>query len=60
MGLARVITPALTTVRVPQIEMGRAAAQFLLAKIGEETDLSSTTFETEFIERGSLKPPRVT
>ncbi|AEI92666.1 LacI family DNA-binding transcriptional regulator [Roseobacter litoralis] len=58
-GLARVVTPALTTVRVPQIEMGRAAAQFLLAKIAGENDLSSTTFATEFIQRESLKPPRL-
>lgn len=58
-GLARVLTPPLATVRVPQAEMGRAAAQLLLAKIGGATDLSSRTFDTEFIHRASLTAPRI-
>ncbi len=53
-GIARVLTPPLATVRVPQIEMGQAAARLLLAKLGGQSGLSSTTFDTEFIHRGSL------
>jgi LacI family transcriptional regulator len=57
-GLARVVTPALATVRVPQFEIGHAAARLLLDIIAGRTDLASTTFETEFIHRASLAPPR--
>jgi LacI family transcriptional regulator len=56
-GIARVVTPPLATVRVPQIEIGRAAAQLLLQKIAKREGLASTTFPTEFIERPSLAPP---
>jgi LacI family transcriptional regulator len=57
-GIARVITPALTTVRVPQEEMGREAARLLMAKSQGASDLTSCTLETEFILRASLVPPR--
>ncbi len=56
-GLARVVTPALATVRVPQFEIGHAAASLLLDIIAGRSDLASTTFETEFIHRASLAPP---
>lgn len=57
-GLSRVVTPPLATVRVPQIEMGQKAAKLLLAVLNGETGLSSTTLETEFMHRASLAPPR--
>lgn len=57
-GLARVVTPALATVRVPQIAMGQAAARLLLQLISGETVLTSSVFETEFVHRASLAPPR--
>jgi LacI family transcriptional regulator len=57
-GLARVLTPPLATVRVPQQEIGRAAAQLLIAKIAGETEVSSTVFPTEFVHRGSLVESR--
>ena len=57
-GLARVVTPALATVRVPQIEMGRAAAELLVSRLAGAQVLSSTTFATEFIHRASLAAPR--
>lgn len=57
-GLARVVTPPLATVRVPQIEMGRGAARLLLSMLRGETGLTSTTLPTEFIPRASLCPPR--
>ncbi len=56
-GLSLVSAPALTTVRVPQIEMGRAAAEILLAKL-DGKDAASAVFETQVVERGSLAAPR--
>ncbi len=56
-GLSLVCHPALTTVRVPQFEMGRAAAAILLARLAGKP-AESALFETQIIERGSLAPPR--
>ena len=56
-GLARVAHPALTTVRVPQLEMGRGAARLLLRRLAGESDLRSLEFETELVMRDSLAPP---
>lgn len=56
-GLASVVTPPLTTVRVPQIEMGRMAAQALLAKMDGGTGDMSRKLPTHWVERGSLGPP---
>ena len=55
-GLASVVTPPMTTVRVPQIEMGRAAAALLLDVVAGKPDLSGVRLDTQFIERGSLGP----
>ena len=52
--LASAIFPALTTVRVPQIEMGKMAAQLLLRLIAKETNVHSVEFDTEIIMRDSL------
>ncbi len=56
-GIASVVTPAMTTVRVPQIEMGRAAAKTLLDMVTGKPVLS-TKLATQFITRGSLGPAR--
>ena len=56
-GIARVVWPALTTVRVPQQEMGQVAARLLLAKLAGAHTLSSTRLETQMIMRGSLVAP---
>ena len=56
-GIARVVTPTLATVRVPQMEMGRAAARLLLDRIAGRADLSSAVFPTTFVPRASLAPP---
>jgi len=55
-GLARVVDPALTTVRVPQIEMGRTAAEKLLARLAGDAAVTSHEFDTEIIFRASLGP----
>ena len=56
LDLARATYPALTTVRVPQVEMGRTAAQLLLAKLAGDADVRSVEFDTEVILRDSLGP----
>lgn len=55
-GLASVVTPAMTTVRVPQIEMGRAAAALLLDLVAGKPNLEGMLLSTQFIARGSLGP----
>ncbi|MEP0963072.1 MAG: LacI family DNA-binding transcriptional regulator [Roseobacter sp.] len=56
-GLARVVFPPLSTVRVPQVKLGRASAKLLLDVIAGKSDLHSMSFETEFIQRSSLVAP---
>ena len=56
-GLASVVTPPLATVRVPQIEMGRAAARMLIARLSGDVSATPVQLSTEFIHRASLAPP---
>lgn len=56
-GLARAVYPALTTVRVPQIEMGQRAAKVLLAALRGDPLDPVPPLKTEFILRGTLAPP---
>ena len=56
LGLAQWIDPALTTVRVPHRSMGEAAAQTLLAHVGEEA-VESRLLQTELCVRDSLAQP---
>ena len=56
-NLARVVTPGLTTVRVPQQEMGRKAAVILLDLINpnrSNAELQSIELTTPIITRGTL------
>jgi DNA-binding LacI/PurR family transcriptional regulator len=52
------ISPALTTVAQPGYEMGQAAAQLLLHKIGIAEEPVTTRFATEVKIRNSVGPPR--
>jgi len=52
-SLATVVSPALTTVRVPQLSMGKAAAELLLKLLADETP-KSVELQTEIIYRESL------
>ena len=52
--LASAVFPPLTTVRVPQIDMGEMAAELLLKLLANDSDVSSIEFETEIIMRDSL------
>ncbi|MEM7547457.1 MAG: LacI family DNA-binding transcriptional regulator [Pseudomonadota bacterium] len=56
-GLAAVTVPAMSTVRVPQIDMGRQAAQALLRRIREGGPADSIELATRFVRRQSLGPP---
>jgi LacI family transcriptional regulator len=56
-NLAQVVTPSLTTVRVPQQEMGRKAAEVLLDLINPnlgKTGAQSVELMTTIINRGTL------
>ncbi len=55
-NLATAVDPPLTTVRVPQIEMGKQAARVLLDYVISKQMPASIEFETSIIERGSLAP----
>ncbi|MCG6883761.1 MAG: LacI family DNA-binding transcriptional regulator [Silicimonas sp.] len=55
--LARLVTPALTTVRVPHRAMGEAAARTILAALAGETP-SARLLPTDIKLRESLGPPR--
>lgn len=52
--LAQYLTPALTTVRQPLVEMGAAAASLLLARLGGVTREVVHRFEPELVERSSV------
>lgn len=52
-SLATVVSPALTTVRVPQLEMGKTAARVMLELLNNGTS-KSLELETEIIHRESL------
>jgi len=56
-GVASVVDPALTTVRVPQIEMGRAAAKVILDKVNGKKNVGNIELPTEVITRDSLITP---
>jgi LacI family transcriptional regulator len=54
-NLARVTTPGLTTVQVPQNEMGRKAADVLLSLLNRSTEQAqSIELMTTIIDRGTL------
>nr|WP_247651319.1 LacI family DNA-binding transcriptional regulator [Roseovarius autotrophicus] len=55
--LAGIVTPALTTVHVPHREMGRRAAQMLVALCAGADPGPSVKLETTITCRTSLRPP---
>lgn len=56
-GLATAVYPSLTTVRVPQEEMGKNAARLLLELLSGDGTPKSVEFETDIVFRESLGPP---
>ncbi len=55
--LSRVVQPTLTTVQVPQIAMGRAAAELLLTQLADTKPALSVEVPTQIIRRHSLAAP---
>lgn len=55
--LASLLYPALTTVRVPQFEMGREAAGLLLNLVAGQGRCQRMLLPTEIVHRASLVPP---
>jgi LacI family transcriptional regulator len=53
-----VLSPALTTVRQPRYEFGRAAAELLPAEGRPEHRHQELRFEPELVVRDSTAPPR--
>ena len=52
--LALYLTPTLTTIRQPLVDMGRAAAHLLLARLGHEGREVVHRFDPELVERQSV------
>jgi LacI family transcriptional regulator len=52
--LARYLSPALTTIRQPLVDMGRAAAHLLLERLGHERKEVVRRFDPELVERQSV------
>ena len=57
--LASLVYPPLTTVRVPQVEMGHITARLLLDLVAGHTDRRSVLLQAEIILRALLGPPRL-
>lgn len=58
MELAAQITPGLTTVQTPQVEMGQIAGGYLLARLAGETVDAPSPLETTLIIRASTGSPQ--
>lgn len=52
-------TPGLTSIRTPIVDIGRAAAEQLMARIGGRPHEAFAEFPFEIVHRGSTAPPRV-
>ncbi|MEP5152380.1 LacI family DNA-binding transcriptional regulator [Planktotalea sp.] len=58
MELARIVEPELTTVHVPHLDMGRKAAQELVAMVERKSKGISICLETNVVARQSLGPQK--
>ena len=57
--LAANIEPPLTTIRVPAAEMGRRAAEYLLAKLENTPIPEKTELQAALIVRDTTAPPNL-
>ena len=57
MEAASILTPALTTVRVPMYDLGYAAAQQILARLNGAAGVPVTKLAVDLIVRGTTAPP---
>jgi LacI family transcriptional regulator len=53
------LQPPLTTLHIPAAEMGRRAAEYLLARLGGKPMPRSTELEVGLLVRGTTAPPPV-
>jgi len=60
LDLAANIDPPLTTIRVPAAEMGRRAAEFLLARLEKTPTPEKTELQAAMVLRETTAPPAVT
>ena len=58
LDLARQVAPPLTTMHVPSHQMGRGAAEYLLARLAGENPAAATELEVGLIVRGTTAPPQ--
>jgi LacI family transcriptional regulator len=56
MDIASVVSPPLTTVRVPTEELGRAAADYIVARIESRPYAPLATMHVDIIVRGTVAP----
>lgn len=57
MDIASIVTPPLTTVRLPTAELGACAARYLLARLAGEPAPARTELPVELVVRASTAPP---
>ena len=55
--LASILSPPLTTMRIPHLRMGRAAGEVVMSWINSGERPENIEYETKWVERGSLAPP---
>lgn len=58
MDIARVVTPPLTTVHVPTDQIGRSAADYIVAKIDGAANSLPAPVEVQIVLRGTVAPAK--
>lgn len=57
LDLAGQVDPPLTTVHIPSLEMGRRAAEYLIARLDDRPVVDKTRLESNLIVRNTTAPP---
>ena len=57
MEIAAQLSPGLTTMRLPTVDLGRAAGSYLLDRLAGRGVAPSTELPVELVVRGSTAPP---
>ena len=57
MDISEQVDPPLTTVKIPAAEMGRRAADYLIARIENSPIPEKTRFDAQLVIRGTTAPP---
>ncbi len=59
MEISSLLSPGLSTMRVPKAELGRAAAIYLLGQLRDDDTALPPEMRVQWVERGSTAPPPV-